>query len=169
MILAVPYQTIELANIAVQPFYTDRRGKQVAPIYYKKAGLVMQGFTILSPPLTVSSYDCSMNRLQLNITDQRAFANKFIAIQDSLNQTDMDTTLQRLCSQSILTLYLFPSTLVQGSSTIKAIQAIRTISEIQPGETLRLGIRLHHLLRMDGKTPFLRLQHSVPVLYQTNE
>ena len=162
MLLAVPYQTIELANIIVQPFYTDKRGKQVAPLYYKKADIVMQGFTILSPPLTVSSYDCSMNRLQLNITDQRAFANKFIAIQDSLSQIDATTTLQRLCSQSILTLYLFPSTSVQGSSP-------KTISEIQPGETLRLGIRLHHLLRMDGKTPFLRLQHSVPVLYQTNE
>jgi hypothetical protein len=165
MILAVPYQTIELANITVQPFYTDKRGKQVAPIYYKKAGLVMQGFTILSPPLTVSSYDCSMNRLQLNITDQRAFANKFIAIQDSLSQIDTATTLQRLCSQNTLTLYLFPSTPVQGSQP----KDRHTISEIQPGETLRLGIRLHHLLRMDGKTPFFRLQHSVPVLYQTNE
>lgn len=163
MILAVPYQTIELANIAVQPFHTDKRGKQVAPIYYKKAGLVMQGFTILSPPLTVSSYDCSMNRLQLNITDQRAFANKFIAIQDSLSQTDTATTLQRLCSQNALVVYLFPSTLIQGSKDI------RTISQVQPGESLRLGIRLHHLLRMDGKTPFFRLQHSVPVLYQTNE
>ena len=163
MILAVPYQTIELANIAVQPFHTDKRGKQVAPIYYKKAGLVMQGFTILSPPLTVSSYDCSMNRLQLNITDQRAFANKFIAIQDSLSQTDTATTLQRLCSQNTLVVYLFPSTPIQGSKDI------RTISQVQPGESLRLGIRLHHLLRMDGKTPFFRLQHSVPVLYQTNE
>jgi hypothetical protein len=163
MLLAVPYQTIELSNIVVQPFHIDKKDKLVAPIHYKKAGLVMQGFTVLSPPLTVSSYDSSMNRLQLNITDQRSFANKFIAIQDSLSQTDVTTTLQRLCSQSILTLYLFPSTPVQG------LQGVRSISEVQPGETLRVGIRLHHLMRMDGKTPFLRLQHSVPVLYQISE
>ena len=158
MLLAVPYQTIEVANIHVQSFYTDKKNRQLAPIHYIK-GSIVQGFTVLSPPVVVVSYDSSMNRLQLNITGQRAFANKIMAIQDLLSQTDTNMTLQRLCSQSTLTLYLFPSTPVQSP------KGRTTISEIQPGDTLRLAIRFHHLMRMDTSPPFLRLQHSVPVLY----
>jgi hypothetical protein len=162
MLLAVPYQTIELSNIAIKPFYTDKKDRQLAPIQYTKGGIT-QGFTVLSPPMVVTSYDSSMNRLQLNIIGQRAFANKIMAIQDLLSQTDSSITLQRLCSQNTLTLYLFPFSLVQGSSGQK------TISEIQPGETLRLGIRFHHLMRMNTSPPFLRLHHSVPILYQTSD
>ena len=158
MLLAVPYQTIEVANITTKPFYTDRKDRELAPIYYKKAGIT-QGFTVLSPPVVVTSYDSSMNRLQLNITGQRAFAKKIMAIQDLLSQTDSSITLQRLCSQNSLTLYLFPSTPVQDS------ERRTTISEIQPGDTLRVAIRFHHIMRMDTSPPFLRLQHSVPVLY----
>ena len=163
MLLAVPYQTIEVANIHVQPFYTDKKNRQLAPIQYTKGTLVTQGFTVLSPPVVVISYDSSMNRLQLNITGQRAFANKIMAIQDLLSQTDSSITLQRLCSQSTLTLYLFPSTPVQ-SPTERT-----TISEIQPGDTLRIAVRFHHLMRMDTSPSFLRLQHSVPVLYRTSD
>jgi len=158
MLLAVPYQTIEVANIAIKPFYTDKKDRQLAPIHYTKGGIT-QGFTVLSPPILVASYDSSINRLQLNITGQRAFANKIMAIQDLLSQTDTNMTLQRLCSQNTLTLYLFPSTPVQGS------KGRTTISEIQPGDTLRLAIRFHHVMRMDTSPPFLRLQHSVPLLY----
>ena len=163
MLLAVPYQTIEVGNIIIQSFYTDKKGRQLAPIQYTKGGLITQGFTVLSPPLPLVSYDSSMNRLQLNITGQRSFANKIMAIQDLFSQTDSSMTLQRLCSQNTLTLYLFPSTLVQGSS------GRTTISEIRPGDTLRIGIRFHHIMRMDTSPPFLRLQHSVPVLFQTCE
>jgi hypothetical protein len=163
MLLAVPYQTIEVANIVIKPFYTDKKNRQLAPIYYTKGSLVTQGFTVLSPPLVVASYDSSMNRLQLNITAQRAFANKIMAIQDLLSQTDTNMILQRLCSQNTLTLYLFPSTPVQNAGEQT------TISEIRPGDTLRLAIRFHHIMRMDTSPPFLRLQHSVPVLYHTSE
>jgi hypothetical protein len=86
-----------------------------------------------------------------------------MAIQDLLSQTDTNMILQRLCSQNTLTLYLFPSTPVQNSGEQT------TISEIRPGDTLRLAIRFHHIMRMDTSPPFLRLQHSVPVLYHTSE
>ena len=160
MLLAAPYQTIELSNISVLPYYTDKKERTLATIHYSKNGLIMQGFTLLSPPLTVTSYDASLNRLQLNTTNNRGFANKIMAIQDYFNQMDSTLTFQRLCSPSSLTLYLFPSTPVQYSSETN------TIANVKPGDTVRCVIRLHNLFRI-GQV--LRLQHSVPIIYGINE
>ena len=160
MLLATPYQTIELSNISVLPYYTDKKERLLAPIHYIKNGLIMQGFTLLSPPLIVTSYDTSMNRLLLNTTNNRGFANKLIAIQDYFSQLDSTLTFQRLCSPSSLTLYLFPSTPVHHSSKIS------TIVNVKPGDTVRCVIRLHNLFRI-GQV--LRLQHSVPIIYGINE
>jgi len=159
MLLAAPYQTIEIANISVLPYNTDKKERTVAPIHYIKSGLIMQGFTILSPPLIVTSYDASLNRLQLNTTNNRGFANKIMAIQDYFSQTDSNLTFQRLCSPTSLTLYLFPSTPVHHSSETN------TITNVKPGDTIRCVIRLHNLFRI-GQV--LRLQHSVPIIYGVN-
>jgi len=159
MLLAAPYQTIEISNISVLPYHTDKKERTVAPIHYAKNGLIMQGFTILSPPLVVTSYDASTNRLQLNTANNRVFANKIIAIQDLFSQSDSTLTFQRLCSPSSLTLYLFPSTPVHNSSETT------TIANVKPGDTIRCVIRLHNLFRI-GQV--LRLQHSVPIIYGIN-
>jgi hypothetical protein len=159
MLLVAPYQTIELSNISVLPYHTDKKERTVAPIHYIKNGLIMQGFTLLSPPLTVTSYDASLNRLQLNTTNNRGFANKLMAIQDYFSQTDSAFTFQRLCSPSSLILYLFPSTPVHHSSETS------TIANVKPGDTVRCVIRLHNLFRI-GQV--LRLQHSVPIIYGIN-
>ena len=159
MLLAAPYQTIEIANISVLPYHTDKKERIVAPIHYTKNGLIMQGFTLLSPPLVVTSYDASLNRLQLNTTNHRGFINKLMAIQDYFSQTDSTLTFQRLCSPTSLTLYLFPSTPVHHSSETT------TIANVKPGDTIRCVIRLHNLFRI-GQV--LRLQHSVPIIYGIN-
>jgi len=163
MLLAAPYQNIELSHINVLPYHIDKKDRLVAPIHYSKNGLTMQGFTLLSPPLTVTSYDSSMNRLQLNLINHRSFANKFIAIQDFLSQTAPTLTFQRLCSTNSLTLYLFPSTPIQSGTSIH-----KTVADVKPGDTLRCIIRLHNLFRMEAKGSILRLQHSVPVIYETS-
>jgi len=163
MLLAAPYQNIELSHISVLPYHIDKKDRLVAPIYYIKNGLTMQGFTLLSPPLTVTSYDASMNRLQFNLTNHRPFANKFIAIQDILSQTNPTLTFQRLCNPNSLTLYLFPSTSIQTSQS-----TVKTVADVKPGDTLRCIIRLHNLFRMEAKGSILRLQHSVPIIYETS-
>ena len=158
MLLATPYQTIELSNIDVLPYYKDKKARTVAPIQYSKHGLSLQGFTILSPPLTVISYDPSMNRLQLSVANNKTFANKFIAVQEYLANTNLSVSFQRLCSNSVLTLYLFPNTPIQDGTTVV---------DVKPGDTVRCVIRLHNLLLIEIKGQnTLRLQHSVPVLYR---
>jgi len=157
MLLATPYQTLDISDIVVHPHQKDKKDKTIAPIYYSKNGLILQGLTILSPPLPVSSYDCSMNRLQLNLTNHRAFTNKLVAIQDFLSDLHPTIPLQRLCSGTTLTLYLFPSTPLQNG---------QTITDVKPDDTVRCIIRLHTLLLMDLKGPMHRLQHSVPIVYR---
>jgi len=157
MLLATPYQLIELANLHVGSYQQDKKGRTVAPIQYSKNGLTMMGCTILSPPLTVISYDISMNRLLLNTTNS-TFLHKFNSVQDILGQTNSSIPLQKLCSSSTLALYLFSSTPLQGTS--------QTVGSVKPGDTVRCAIRLHNILQMDTKTgPILRIQHSVPYLY----
>jgi hypothetical protein len=160
MLLAAHYQTIDVSNLVIQPYTTDKKGRVIAPLQYKQHGLLMQGCTVLTPPLQIHSYDSSMNRLQLNLTDQRSFANKILAIQEFLGQSDLP--LHKLCSHTTLTVYVFPSSPVQGASSLKSI------SEMKPGDTLRLLIRFHHLQRLEDKAG-LRLQHSIPVIYQISE
>lgn len=157
MLLATPYQTLDISNIIVHPHQKDKKDKTIAPIHYSKNGLMLQGLTILSPPLPVSSYDCSMNRLQLNLINNRAFANKLVAIQDLLAELHPTIPLQRLCSGTTLTLYLFPSTPLQNG---------QTIADVKPDDTVRCIIRLHTLLLIDLKGPVHRLQHSVPMVYR---
>jgi hypothetical protein len=157
MLLATPYQLIELTNLHISSYQQDKKGRTVAPIQYSKNGLTLTGCTILSPPLTVVSYDTSMNRLLLNTTNS-AFVHKFNAVQDLLGQTNSSIPLQKLYSSSTLSLYLFPSTALQGTQD--------TVSSVKPGDTLRCVIRLHNILQLETKTgPILRIQHSVPTLY----
>ena len=164
MLLATPYQMTDISNISLASYYKDKKERIISPIYYTKNGLTLQGLTILCPPLTVSSYDASMNRLQLNVANYKGFTNKFIAIQDFLGQTNATIALQKLCTPTILTLYLFPSTQVQ-----KSIGTI-TMADVKPGDTLRCVIRLHNLVLIEIKgQQILRLQHSIPIVYQTNE
>jgi hypothetical protein len=156
MLLATPYQTLDISNITVHPHQKDKKEKTIAPLHYSQNGLTLHGLSILTPPLQVSSYDCSMNRLQLNLSNNRAFANKLVAIQDLLAELHPTIPLQRLCSGTILTLYLFPSTPLQNG---------QTIAHVKPDDTVRCVIRLHNLLLMDLKGPVHRLQHSVPIVF----
>jgi len=157
MLLVTPYQLLELANLHVSPYQQDKKGRTIAPIQYSKNGLTMMGCTILSPPLTVMSYDTSMNRLLLNTTNS-TFLHKFNSIQDFLGQTNSSIPLQKLCSSSTIALYLFPSTPLQGTHT--------TVESVKPGDIVRCVIRFHTILQLDTKTgPILRIQHSVPQLY----
>jgi len=158
MLLVAPYQTIDPSNIIIQPYHTDKRQRSIASLCYAKNGLLLQGITFLTPPLTVISYDSSMNRLLLNLTNHRLFANKFLAIQEQLDQRPIP--LHKLGSLTTLCLFPFPSTPLNDG---------RTINAIKPGDTIRCIIRLHTLLQTEFTEKTLRLQHSVPMIYIINE
>jgi hypothetical protein len=148
MLLAIPYQIMDISNIRIDPYIKDKRERTIASLQYGKGGLLIQGLSILSPPLTVLSYDSSMNRLTLNMANQRLFANKLLTLQDSFAETQPTIPLQRLCTSSALTLYIYPS------------------CAIQPGALLRCIIRFQNLLLVETKTGMnLRIQHSIPVMY----
>jgi len=148
MLLAIPYQIMDISNIRIDPYTKDKRERIMAPLQYEKGGLIIQGLSILSPPLPVVSYDSSMNRLTLNITHQRLFASKLLALQDRFAETHPMIPLQRLCTSSVLTLYVYPS------------------CSIQPGDLIRCIIRLQNLLLVETKTGMnLRIQHSIPTVY----
>lgn len=158
MLLVAPYQTIDPSNITIDPYYKDKRQRSIAPLYYTQNGLRLQGITLLSPPLQVLAYDSSMNRLLLNLTNHRSFANKFLAIQEHLGQGPI--ALHKLCSLTTLCLFPFPSTPLNDG---------RTVNSIKSGDTIRCSIRLHTLLQTEFKEPVLRLQHSIAMIYITNE
>jgi hypothetical protein len=155
MLLAVPYQAIEVENLLVQPFQLDKRGRMAAPLFYRthSQGLLHHGLTLLSPPLAVSSYDSSLNRLQLTITNHRLFANTLLGIQELLEQQDTSASLYRLCSENSITLYT-STPVLQGADYLPLVT-------IRPGDLLRCVIRFHTLVRLGSR---LRLDHSVPVL-----
>ena len=148
MLLAIPYQTMDISNIRIDSYTKDKRERIIASLQYEKVGLLTQGLSILSPPLTILSYDSSMNRLTLNVANQRLFANKLLALQDLFAETHPLIPLQRLCTPSALTLYVYPS------------------CSIQPGALLRCIIRFQNLLLVETKIgTSQRIQHSVPVMY----
>jgi hypothetical protein len=160
MLLAVPYQAIEVENLLVQPFQLDKRGRLAAPLFYRtpsQQGLLHHGLTLLSPPLPVSSYDSSLNRLQLTMSNHRLFANTLLGIQELLEQQDASASLYRLCSQNSITLYT-STPVLQGTDYIP-------LGMIRPGDLLRCVIRFHTLVRLGSR---LRLDHSVPVLIGIN-
>jgi hypothetical protein len=148
MLLAIPYQTVDISNVKIDPFVKDKRERTMASLQYEKGGLITQGLSILSPPLTVLSYDSSMNRLTLSMANQRLFTNRILALQDRFAETHPTIPLQRLCTPSILTLYVYPS------------------YSIRPGALIRCIIRLQSLLFVETKTGInLRIQHSIPNIF----
>ena len=148
MLLAIPYQTVDISNIKIDPYVKDKRERTTATLQYERGVLITQGLILLSPPLTVLSYDSSMNRLTVAMTNQRLFATKLLALQDRFAETHPTIPLQRLCTSSTLTLYVYP------------------FCSIQPGDVIRCIIRFQNLLLVETKTGMnLRIQHSIPIMY----
>jgi len=172
MLLAVPYQTIELAKLQIDPFYTDRKGRRTAPLFYIDRGLTFIGCSIRIPALPLLSYDITTNRIQLDCT--KAVGNRLHAIQDMIamhihgqrhlfsdqySLRDIHGILQKLYLPSVLTVYAYPTTPVRTESDSVALHTLK------PGQPLACVLRLHSLLLLENRgTPHIRIQHSIVAL-----
>ena len=171
MLLAVPYQTIELAKLYIDPFSMDRRDRKSAPLSYRDSALTFHGCSILTPSMPLLSYDTVSNRLQFDLTGQRVFSHRLHAIQDHIanhlfaHRRQIFTTdyslreihglLQKLYMPSTLSVYAYPTTPVACTSDL-------TLAAVKPGSSIRLVLRLHGLLLLENRgVPHIRIQHSL--------
>jgi hypothetical protein len=175
MLLSIPYQALEISNIHLSPFQSDKYGKTIARLSYKDPSIDFQDVSILTPPLKIIDYNPDNSRLRLDLSDQSNFQDKFSTLQEYListfyvhqqsflNHKNEPVDIIRklfhfLLEKSILSLYIFPSALVKKSDN-----TVCKISDLHIGDTIRCIIRLQGISQVRGKYNIhLRLQHSIP-------
>lgn len=178
MILSIPYQALEISNIHLTPFQSDKYGKAIARLSYKDTSIDFQDVSILSPPLKVIDYNPENSRLRLDLTEQSNFQVKlstlqeylvstfFVHQQSFLNQRNESHDSVRslfhfLLDASTLCLYIFPTSIIK-----KADGTTCKVSDLIPGDNIRCLIRFQGISQIRGKFGIhLRLQHSVPAIW----
>lgn len=178
MILSIPYQTLEICNIHLNPFQYDKYGKAIARLSYKDNSIDFHDVSILSPPIKIIDYNPENSRLRLDLTDETIFQNKLHTLQEYLvstfyvhqqsflNQRDelyesIRQLFHFLLTDSILCLYNFPTSPVK-----KEDGSILRISELKSGDVIRFVLRIHGISQVHNKNGFrLRLQHSIPSIW----
>jgi hypothetical protein len=179
MLLAIPYQALEIRNIHLTPFQADKYGKAVARLSYKDPSIDFQDVSILTPPLKVIDYNPENSRLRIDLTDQPTFQNKLNTLQEYLvstfyvhqqsflNQKNETSDSIRqlfhfLLEGSILSLYIFPTSIIKNINNSAC-----KVSELVPGDVIRCVIRLQGISQIRNKYGSrLRLQHSIPSSWQ---
>jgi len=177
MLLSIPHQALEIGNIHLTPFQADKYGKAIARMTYKDS-IEFQDVSILTPPIKVIHYNPENSRLTIDLSDQVQFQVKLKMLQEYListfyvhqhsflNQRNYTHTNIRelftfLLNDSILSLYIFPTTNVkkEDGTTIK-------VSQLQKDDIIRCVIRFQGISHMYNKYGIkLRLQHSIPLIW----
>jgi len=175
MLLSIPYQTLEISNIHLTPFQSDRYGKAIARLSYKDNSLDFQDVCILSPPIRVIDYNSDNSRLRLDLSEQYNFQNKLNILQEYLVSTfyvhqqsflnqknepieNIRKLFHFLLEDSILSLYIYPTSIVK-----KADNTTCKVSELITDDIIRCVIKLQGISQIRGKYGIrLRLQHSIP-------
>ena len=178
MLLSIPSQALEISNIHLTPFQSDKYGKAIARLSYKDASIDFQDVSILTPPLKIIDYNPENSRLRIDLSDQSNFQVKLNTLQEYListfyvhqqsflNQKNEPTENIRqlfhfLLDGSTLSLYIFPT-----SSVRKDDNTTCKVSELMPGDIIRCIIRLQGISQVRGKYGLrLRLQHSIPSIW----
>jgi hypothetical protein len=178
MLLSIPYQALEIGNIHLTPFQSDKYGKAIARMSYKDNSIDFQDVSILSPPIKIIDYNPENSRLRIDLSDQFNFQVKLNTLQEYLISTfyvhqqsflnqnneshdDISNLFHFLLDNSTLCLYIFPTSIVKKSDG-----TICKISELNAGDTIRCVIRFHGISQIRGKYGVrLRLQHSVPSVW----
>jgi hypothetical protein len=178
MLLSIPYQALEVSNIHLSPFQSDKYGKAIARLSYKDNSIDFQDVSILSPPINIIDYNSDNSRLRIDLSDQFNFQVKLNTLQEYLVSTfyvhqqsflgQKDNTHDEirelfhfLLDNSTLSLYIFPTTLIkkEDGTTIK-------VSDLKSGDTIRCVIRFQGISQISNKYGTkLRLQHSIPSLW----
>lgn len=178
MILSIPFQALEIGNIHLTHFQSDKYGKAIARLSYKDNSLDFQDVSILSPPVKIIDYNAENSRLRIDLSDQFNFQVKLNTLQEYLISTfyvhqqgflnqrneshnNIRDLFHFLLDGQILSLYIFPTSLVkkQDNTTCK-------VSELESGDLIRCVIRLQGVSHVRGKYGAkLRLQHSIPSIW----
>lgn len=179
MILSIPFQTLEISNIHLTPFQSDKYGKAIAKLTYKDNSIDFQDVSILSPPLKIIDYNPENSRLRIDLTHQYNFQVKLHTLQEYLVSTffvhqqsflgkrseshDLIRSLFHfLLIDSMLCLYIFPTTIVKKADGVSC-----RVSDLTPGDIIRCVIRLQGVSQIMNKSGTrLRLQHSIPSIWQ---
>jgi hypothetical protein len=178
MILSIPHQALEISNIHLTPFQSDKYGKALARLSYKDNSIDFHDVCILTPPLKIIDYNAENSRLRIDLSEQPAFQTKLNTLQEYListfhlhqqsflsinnrSQEIIRSLFHFLLFENILCLYIFPTTLVK-----KEKGSYCRISEIKSGDMIRCIIRIQGVSQIINKNGIrLRLQHSVPSLW----
>jgi len=180
MILTVPYQALEIGNIHLTPFQSDRYGKAIACMSYKDS-IDFQDVSILTPPVKVNFYNPDNSRLSIDLSDQPNFKVKLNTLQEylvstfyvhqqsflsdsSYTHTNIRDLFQFLLNDNLLSLYIFPTIPVkkEDGTTCK-------VSDLRTGDVIRCVIRFQGISQFSNKYGTkLRLQHSVPSIWSVN-
>jgi hypothetical protein len=182
MILSIPYQALEIGNIHLTPFQSDKYGKAVARMSYKDNSLEFQDVSILSPPIRVIDYNPENSRLRLDLSEQNTFRVKLNTLQEYIISTlyvhqqsflgQRDETHESirdlfhfLLDNNILSLYIFPTVSIKKNDG-----TICKVSDLVPGDIIRCVVRFQGISQIRGKYGIrLRLQHSIPSLWSLDK
>ena len=177
MILTVPYQAIEVSNVHLNPFQTDKYGKAIARLAYKDTSIDFYDVPILSPPLKIIDYNPENSRLRLALTDQFQFKIKLNTIQEYLISTffvhqqsflmnsksyeEIRELFNFLLVDDILSVYIYPTAQLKKSDG-----TIGTVSELKSCDTVRFVLRLQGITQINTHhSTYLRLQHTIPSIW----
>lgn len=179
MLLAIPYQGIEINRIHLTYFKYNQYGKSIARFLYKDDSIDFQDVSILSPPMRVIDYTPENSRLRLDISEHPLFSDKLQLLYENLVGTVYhyqqgflhrnDLTIERirrlfyyLIDGSILSLYIYPNSTVKTSTG-----EMKKMEDIRPNDRIRCVIRLHGISQLLTKNEIrLRLHHSIPNVWQ---
>ncbi len=178
MILSIPYQALEIGNIHLTPFQSDKYGKAVARMSYKDNSIDFHDVSILSPPIRVVDYNPENSRLRLDLSDQHNFKVKLNMLQEYIISTlyvhqqsflgQRDETHESirglfhfLLDGDILSLYIFPTVSIKKNDG-----TLCKVSDLMPGDVFRCVIRFQGISQIRGKYGIrLRLQHYIPSMW----
>lgn len=178
MLLAIPYQGIEINRIHLTYFKYNQYGKSIARFLYKDDSIDFQDISILSPPMRVIDYNPENSRLRLDISEHPLFNDKLYLLYENLISTvyhyqqgflhRSDLSLDRirrlfyyLIDGTVLSLYIYPNSTVKISTG-----ETKKMTEIRPNDRIRCVIRLHGVSQIMAKNDIrLRLHHSIPAIW----
>jgi hypothetical protein len=178
MILSIPYQALEIGNIHLTPFQSDKYGKSIARLSYKDNSINFNDVTILSPPLKIIDYNQDNSRLRLDLSEQFHFQTKIFTLQEYLvstfyihqqsflnqynnSQEQIHSLFNFLLYDNILSIYVFPTFTVK-----KQDDSFCKVSDLKPGDTIRCAIRIQGVSINQLKHNIrFRLQHSISSIW----
>jgi hypothetical protein len=179
----LPLQTMNIKNIVVNPpisVYPIRT--PIATILYKDPMFTLQKISILTPFLTIHSWDPKKGRLELSDSSEGLSLLKLQAFYECLLKSliahpewsgvpkitvdELKMRFQPIVANKLITLYINDQHDGLYSYSKKWVKGV-TDDLLQPGQQVRIALRFQGLmfLKNDSPVTFYRLQHQITKLY----